>query len=494
MKMSMFMLAHYLQPYHPECHIENDSCCIRGIRFLTDRNPERSTDYIYLGNAGAFFQDPRFQEAMILANGHNQIICHSVDGEELLNDVLCAFDHYSSLQLSLHEKAARHAPLAEMLSEAASVFTGPVFLFDLEGNVVESIHTEQYSNIEMNAVLDNVGRIRNLGTGTIANTFVDRSGRISHDLTGSPQLLHIQGTDDQECICLYLRQEEENIGFMLYFPVTENETQCGMQLAGEWTGYFSEAEEFTSATSVRQSGHEILRKLLAGEQVPAAVASRLRLRLRPDRNISLILFESHAIRNYTFRKMLANDIEQLPIPCIAGENGGQTAVLLAPEDIPEVLRFINRRIPKENTSLGISMTVYDLRDIGIAYEQALFALNYSEKPDVRYCRDLAPAFLLRGIREKEQTSHLLHPAIRILKAYDRQEKTELTETLRAYAETGWHQADTASVLHIHLNTLKYRLKRIAELTGVSFHDPSENFYLQLSIRLDMPDTEQGGEK
>ena len=489
MKLSMSMLARYLHPYHPECHIRNDSPCIRGIRFLTDKNPKRSLEYVYLGNASAFFQDPRFQDALILANGHNQILCHSADEEELLNDVLSAFDFYNSLQQSLYEKSMRREPLAGFLKEAGKVFAGPVFVFDLEGNVVESIHTELYSAYEMNAVLDNVGRIRNLGTGTIANTFVDRSGRVSHDLTGRPQLLHIKGTDDIGCVCLYLKQEEENIGFMLHFPLTEEEAQTGMQLSKEWTGYFANALEFTTPSSERQSDHEILRKLLTGENVPPNIAERLRRRLRPDRNLCLILYESRAIRNYTFRRMLANDIEQLPVPCIAGERGEHTAVLLAPEDVPEVLRLISARIPEENTSVGISMTVYGLTDIRIACEQAYFALTYEEKPGIRKCLDLAPDFLLKGIRETEQTSHLLHPAIRILQGYDRQEKTDLTGTLRSYAEAGWRQAETASAMHIHLNTLKYRLKRITELTGVSFRDPSENFYLQLSLRLNHPENE-----
>jgi len=52
-----------------------------------------------------------------------------------------------------------------------------------------------------------------------------------------------------------------------------------------------------------------------------------------------------------------------------------------------------------------------------------------------------------------------------------------------------HVLTETTFMHIHLNTLKYRLKRITELTGVSFRDPSENFYLQLSLRLNHPENE-----
>ena len=486
MKLSMSMLAEYLSAYQPECHIRDDTVCIQGIRFLSDRHPERSLDYVYIGSASSFFQDPRFQDAVILANGHNQILCHSADEEDLLNDVLSAFDFYQSLQQSLYEKSLRHAPIGAMLQDAGKVYRGALLLFDLEGSVIASSHEEVLKDPDLKGLSDVRGRGRSLGTGAISHTFVDRYGRISHDLTGKPQLLHIKGaeTDQPGCVCLYLVQNDENVGFMLYFPLTEEEARTGLQTAEEWTGYFAQAEEFTAVSSYRQSDHEIFRKLLAGENVPSAVIGKLRKHALQDGNLCLILYGSRAIRNYTFRKMLAKDIEQLPVPCIAGEAGEYTAVLTAPEDVEKVLGLITASIPSENTFVGVSMMMYDLKDTKTAYEQALFALQYDTGPGIRYCRDLAPHFLLESLRENEQAGHLLHPAVRILLAYDRREKTELMETLRAYASSGWHQGTAAARIHIHLNTLKYRLKRITELTGVSFRDPSENFYLQLSLMLE----------
>lgn len=82
------------------------------------------------------------------------------------------------------------------------------------------------------------------------------------------------------------------------------------------------------------------------------------------------------------------------------------------------------------------------------------------------------------------SAHLLHPALEILKKYDGENDTELFETLRAYVGTGCSQRDTAGLLHVHLNTLKYRLGRLRELTGVDFKNQEEVFYLWLSLRID----------
>ena len=289
MKLSMSMLAEYLSAYQPECHIRDDTVCIQGIRFLSDRHPERSLDYVYIGSASSFFQDPRFQDAVILANGHNQILCHSADEEDLLNDVLSAFDFYQSLQQSLYEKSLRHAPIGAMLRDAGKVYRGALLLFDIEGSVIASSHEEVLKDPDLKGLSDVRGRGRSLGTGTISHTFVDRDGRISHDLTGKPQLLHIKGaeTDQPGCVCLYLVQNDENVGFMLYFPLTEEEARTGLQTAEEWTGYFAQAEEFTAVSSYRQSDHEIFRKLLAGENVPSAVIGKLRKHALQDGNLCL---------------------------------------------------------------------------------------------------------------------------------------------------------------------------------------------------------------
>lgn len=72
----------------------------------------------------------------------------------------------------------------------------------------------------------------------------------------------------------------------------------------------------------------------------------------------------------------------------------------------------------------------------------------------------------------------------IIKVGDGNENpSELLPTLCRFARDGFSQAETAKQLHIHLNTLKYRLKRISSLTGMTFHDHRENFYIQLSAAL-----------
>nr|WP_052478507.1 helix-turn-helix domain-containing protein [Kibdelosporangium sp. MJ126-NF4]CEL18634.1 Regulator of polyketide synthase expression [Kibdelosporangium sp. MJ126-NF4]CTQ98119.1 Regulator of polyketide synthase expression [Kibdelosporangium sp. MJ126-NF4] len=58
----------------------------------------------------------------------------------------------------------------------------------------------------------------------------------------------------------------------------------------------------------------------------------------------------------------------------------------------------------------------------------------------------------------------------------------LRVTLRTYLETGQHVEDTATRLIVHPNTIRYRLKRYQELTGVDLSDPDATLELWWALR------------
>ena len=66
--------------------------------------------------------------------------------------------------------------------------------------------------------------------------------------------------------------------------------------------------------------------------------------------------------------------------------------------------------------------------------------------------------------------------------YDARRKAELVHTLTQYLEHGGNYDATAAKLSVHKSTLKYRLQRIRELTGLELNDPDVHFNLQLATR------------
>ena len=205
--------------------------------------------------------------------------------------------------------------------------------------------------------------------------------------------------------------------------------------------------------------------------------------IRVGANAVIIIFQGISIRNYTYHKMLMNEIRLLNARCIACEYEGRIVILADTADMECIIRRISDRVASSSLALGISMPFYDLNKTALALKQALLALNASSEPGIRYCKDLALPYLLRTLRQNEMSVHLLHPALDILKRYDRENDSELFYTMYVYVQTGCNQTDTANTLHVHLNTLKYRLTRIRELTKVDFKDRENLLYIWLSLEL-----------
>jgi DNA-binding PucR family transcriptional regulator len=70
-----------------------------------------------------------------------------------------------------------------------------------------------------------------------------------------------------------------------------------------------------------------------------------------------------------------------------------------------------------------------------------------------------------------------------LTSHDQRHGTEYASTAVAYLDARGNVADAASALFVHANTLRYRLRRMAETTGVDVDDTDTRFVLELERRI-----------
>ncbi|MCL6095648.1 MAG: helix-turn-helix domain-containing protein, partial [Actinobacteria bacterium] len=57
-------------------------------------------------------------------------------------------------------------------------------------------------------------------------------------------------------------------------------------------------------------------------------------------------------------------------------------------------------------------------------------------------------------------------------------------TLNTYLARNLHLKETAAVLHVHVNTLRYRLRKIEELIGMDLRSSEDRFLLELALHVD----------
>jgi sugar diacid utilization regulator len=75
---------------------------------------------------------------------------------------------------------------------------------------------------------------------------------------------------------------------------------------------------------------------------------------------------------------------------------------------------------------------------------------------------------------------LLGP-VETLREHDAAHGSEYVRTLAAWLDHPGHPADAARSIHVHANTMRYRMHRIADLAGLDLDDP----IVRLAVRLQL---------
>lgn len=167
-----------------------------------------------------------------------------------------------------------------------------------------------------------------------------------------------------------------------------------------------------------------------------------------------------------------------------------------------VVLLINRRVNPDYHSVmvevlrdylfkaGISNEFSDLLKVQVYYKQAQIALNIClNKRDSRWYRrfsEVAADYILGNAQKDMHPEYLCDPVLPKLWEYDQVNGTELLKTLKAYVLSERNTVQASKTLYIGRSTLFYRLRAIAELTGLDgsqMAEPDRNLYLRISFYL-----------
>ncbi|WP_026393657.1 PucR family transcriptional regulator [Acetobacterium malicum] len=144
-------------------------------------------------------------------------------------------------------------------------------------------------------------------------------------------------------------------------------------------------------------------------------------------------------------------------------------------------------LEENDCTAGISKIFYHLYDFCEHYKQAHNALNLGDqlkKPGrIRNYDELIIPHMILSFRGETNIKNLIHPVVKALKDLDDKKGSNFLETLVAYINHNQDTTLTAKSLHVHYNTLKYRINRIIELTELDLSDSETLFNIQLSVKV-----------
>jgi sugar diacid utilization regulator/putative methionine-R-sulfoxide reductase with GAF domain len=136
---------------------------------------------------------------------------------------------------------------------------------------------------------------------------------------------------------------------------------------------------------------------------------------------------------------------------------------------------------------GVGRRCVSLADYADSFSEASTALELARsRPDpgqVLTPADLGLLAVLGRGQQKKPLRDLVTHALEPLVAADRQSGSEYLKTLHTYLSADRHLERAACELHVHVNTLRYRLGKIQELLGVDLHDVDARFVLELALRV-----------
>jgi DNA-binding PucR family transcriptional regulator len=136
--------------------------------------------------------------------------------------------------------------------------------------------------------------------------------------------------------------------------------------------------------------------------------------------------------------------------------------------------------------IGVSAVRRTPADAGGAYREARDAATIAQAllrdgGAIAYSQVGAYRYLVQ-IAADDAPRDRMRAAVDLLIAYDRKRRTALLDTLERYLSERRSVIESARALFIHPNTLRQRLGRIEELTGLAL-DEDDLLSLELAIKL-----------
>jgi sugar diacid utilization regulator len=152
-----------------------------------------------------------------------------------------------------------------------------------------------------------------------------------------------------------------------------------------------------------------------------------------------------------------------------------------------VLRELQAGLPGHTFAVGRSRAAVDPLELPRAGNEALLAANVAvsepELPVLAFEETGAYRLLLSAMSEDPaELQRFYAETVEPLVAYDEQYETDLVQTVEAFLDNDGNVAGTAQKLFTHRHTIRYRLERVRELSGLDVGSTDGREKLSLGLK------------
>jgi sugar diacid utilization regulator len=152
----------------------------------------------------------------------------------------------------------------------------------------------------------------------------------------------------------------------------------------------------------------------------------------------------------------------------------------------QIEKVINEHFAYCQISIGIGKWYRDATFLNKSYQEAIQALRFGkiwlENRSVFHINDLGVLRLLIHIHQ-EILFDYCQEYLSVLLESDRDHGTDFINTLKVYIQHQGIISDVSEALFVHPNTLRNRIKKIEDKTGINLQDPEEFMNLMVALKI-----------
>ena len=469
MKLSMWIIANLVESFEPEVNIRADS-----PRILRSARLAHATDCVYVR------QD---DNDCLYCWGSDTIRLPDLsarEGFELLQTLFDSmYDWHSQLVDAIEQKNFQ-----QVIDLCYRVLRNPATLTDANRCCLAA--TSRYGTQD----LDNEWfHMRTYGYSSLEATMAMTEAQVSYHF--SDHLIRYKFENNSllcDCVTAPILRDDFPVG---YLTVQEKEHPLNyghMQLLSMIAQLLSPV--LFQETEISDQTVPYLKLLLEGTPIPANQAQKFYTQKKwsPEHTFRAILFDFHQApdtgtlrRNYSLIAPLAAVFPE----DLCGIYDGKFVIIANDTLLPQEQRRIRleRQLQSLDATVAVSLPFPGLKHVPHLYDQACFALEYGKQtfPDKMFLEFyyLAIDYLIRSPYRPGACLTACHPDVYALYRYDE----ILYRTLWVYLIQDRSVTRTIQHLHVHKNTLLYRLRKIEEFLRCDINDPYSREYMRLSFAL-----------